>query len=430
MRILASKKLALILIIALTIYSVWGMLEPQDKRFEVFSTPVFYLLVAIFFINTFSCTIKQIRILLKGNGINPQYSSREPFFKVVYTSELDDIYFGVTSFLAKNKYSLTIEEEKEKIILKAEKNKISKWSSVFFHVSLLLVIIGVLVSLLFKMDGIILLVEGQRLSEDHGSYVSITEGPLFREEGHTGKHIFMQKINLYYDKQNKIINEVEDVFTFGEEQFTMKASKPLNVKGFSIYHNKLGYAVDLKLVNTKNQQIQVITAPLYRGKFQNHNNYEGSFLLPGGYPVKAKLYPDVQNIMGQLNSKTNILKNPLLSIDIKSSVGKSVYTGNLAQGAQVKLEDYSLTFAGISKWSALRLVKEPGIPIIYSGFFISVFSVGMMFLFPVKTVYVQVTKTLTGVKVIVNGKASRFPAAFREELEIICSELNVELEAD
>ena len=79
----------------------------------------------------------------------------------------------------------------------AERNSIGVFGTPLFHISILFIILAVVYGSTGRMEGDMRLIEGQTLSEDHGNYMFINEGPFFYEN-HKKFNISLEKFYADY----------------------------------------------------------------------------------------------------------------------------------------------------------------------------------------------------------------------------------------
>ncbi|MDD5617404.1 MAG: cytochrome c biogenesis protein ResB, partial [Candidatus Methanoperedens sp.] len=199
-----SRKLAVVLITLIILLSIIGTHIPQRSQLKpdvynnwktnhpgesqiyeilgltnLFSSVFFLGTVLLLFINTLFCTKNMLGTALRR--LNTRFQKKEYINRlenstVIKTSrERNDVILLVTSELRTLGYKVS----QQKNLIRAEKNRFGTLGTSIFHLCILFIILSALYGSTGRMEGDMRLIEGQTLSEDHGNYIYINEGPLF-----------------------------------------------------------------------------------------------------------------------------------------------------------------------------------------------------------------------------------------------------------
>lgn len=436
MKFLASKKIAIILIMALTILALAGMIIPQVKPGEsgydlwkaghanlapavealqlnkIFTSIWIKVLFALFFVNLFTCVILQIKRLLTDKNNSPG-----PLYKEIKTAGDKNPAVLIFRYLKAKRYKAFRETDAVgNETISGKKYSFSRWAVVIFHIGLLVVILGILISSLAVSDGIIPIMEGQQVTESASNYVLLDKGML--AGGHTDLPIKMKKISMEFDKKTNMINSVIEDIDFGDGTFQLDSKNPVSSRGFTIYRDKDGYTLTVSITG-KSRTAADITFPLLMDPLK-HNVYVNEVNLPGTpFILSATLYPNAvktgKGIAYQpYYSNGNALFNPFINIVVKDNGGKEVKNVYLKNGTGMEFDGSRLQVKEIGSWCSLRLVRDPGVNVIYLGFFISIMALGMMYLLIPREIHLKIKNSNT---VEISGKISHYRNLFKDELE-------------
>ncbi|MHC4312978.1 MAG: cytochrome c biogenesis protein ResB [Planctomycetota bacterium] len=212
LRFLSSSKLALVLVLVVILFSLAGAILPQEGMieskdiaawqkehpiltgalepagfFHVFHSWPFLVTIVVLGINTLTCTVLHF---VKDGGLSALNGPRG----------------------------------------------IEKAGFFLLHISLIVLFAGGFWSAATKLDGYIVLTEGQPFIERHNSYVRLVEGPL-RREHHKKFVVALKRVVTKYEKQRYLTDVTSNLEILSEGKRatngTVKFNKPFTYKGLS-----------------------------------------------------------------------------------------------------------------------------------------------------------------------------------------------------
>ncbi|MFZ3170835.1 MAG: cytochrome c biogenesis protein ResB [Carboxydocellales bacterium] len=366
MRLFQSKKLAIGLIIALTLASLVGVIIPQEVQGnqgynvwaakyqllipvvkflglnQVFHTKWFLFLGIIFFINLTSCTLGQINRVSK---LWRTFRQNQP--------TIPKWFWGV-------------------------------FGNSILHIGLTIVVLGGLVSFGYKMSGYVEVTEGETFTEGHQKYGTISEGPFFNEQ-HLGFNLTVDKVKSIYSSSGQLDYAISQ-FTITDsnrESFSATAERgqPFSYRGTTFYYNKSGFAPFITIHNPLGQPVLEGYA-LFSSKWRNNSGeYQMDLTLPGtDLVLKAQFYPDAIVRDGHISSKTMQLANPLIQA-IVIEKEKQIDKLELRPNQAAMFNGWMLEMGDVRFWTGFEVVRDPGAPVIFTGFIISLLGLIVSFLF-------------------------------------------------
>ncbi len=451
-RLLTSKRLALWLIVGLTLISTGAVLLDSDKLItargllatqwakslgldHIFSTWWFLTVVGLFFLNTLACTFKQwemLRMQTKG-GIRVFSEQTKPMF-VVRLSRAKEPSPKVISpgniqgVLRKFRYSTKLIEDNGRLSVVGSKNRIGRWGSIIFHIGLLIIIAGAIWGQLYKLDGQFFVIEGKEFTDLHSEYVQVKEGPLFAEN-HGRFKIFLHSVNVIGYNQYGVPDNLESDLTLTGPEGSSKRVKvsnrePKSLADYELYQFKHGYVPILGFKpkdSTKGYLITAILDSLIHGVSEEHL---GQIKLPGTQLVaKVKFFADVGGSAENPTAASYQLKNPGLFMKIYDKE-RLVYKGVFKPGDKVVFEGSTLEFLQLKQWSGLSVNKDQGRIPVYIGFWGGIAGIFLIYFVNPKVVLI----TLANDEISIRGQAGRFQALFKEELQAIRDDRIIRLE--
>ncbi len=353
LKALGSSKLALVLVILLIVFSLAGVLLPQESLFasdtiarwqedhplvtsllgplglfRVFHSIPFLVTIVLLAINTLACTVVHI---VKEGGL---------------------------------------------CALKGP-TAVRNLAFIVLHLSLVGLMAGGFLSAAARLDGYIVLTEGQGFRETHGSYTRLQEGPLRREQ-HKGFALRLEKVEITYEQKwfpVEVTSRLGILPNGSErEQAVVRVNRPLDYRGFSFTQDQTGFSPRLVIRHRQRGRVLVDsfvalkTFPTDRGR-----QYRDFLPLPlFKQRVIVTLYPAYIMVDGQVEKSGEEPDNPLLLVEMENENGWVQPVGHILQGDTISVEDYTVTFAGLRRWSSFRVVQDPGYPVAWVALWLGV----------------------------------------------------------
>ena len=404
-RQLTSMRTALILLLLTALAAIPGSLLPQrtngpipvrdffDKNpalakfldklwfFDVYGSPWFSSIYILLFISLIGCVIPRTLEHAKALGsLPPAAPSR------LEKMESHQFFIGdlaaAEKLLRKSRFRVRSEGQ----TLSAEKGYLREFGNLMFHLSLILILLGVSVGSLFGMKGDSIVNIGERFTNIPTNYDSITYGKLFSE---SKLPPFVIKADNFVAKYNPLTNMPEDYTLYVSVadkpgvtpvKRTIKVNSPLNFGSTAVYLQANGYS---PLVTVKNASGAVVFQGAVPLLPQDGNlSSIGAIKVPDTSPqigFVASFFPTYELIKGQpaRSSYPEALDPRLLigafvgDLQVDNGIPQSVYrldtskmkpVGSIAMkvGQTFKFAEGSITFEGYVPWVNLNIVRDPG----------------------------------------------------------------------
>jgi cytochrome c biogenesis protein len=270
--------------------------------------------------------------------------------------------------------------------ISAEKGYLREFGNVLFHLSLILILIGVSIGSLFGMRGDSIVNIGERFTNIPTNYDSLTYGKLFTDKSLPP---FSIKAENFVAKYNPITNMPEDYTLYVSVadnpeskpvRKIVKVNSPLDFGSTSVYLQANGYSPLVTVRNAANEIVFQGPVPLLP---QDANlTSTGAIKVPDTSPqigFVATFFPTVEQSEGvPASSSYPEALDPMLylgiyvgDLQIDNGIPQSVYRLNTDKMKQVGLkslkigESYefevgSITFEGYVPWVNLNIVRDPG----------------------------------------------------------------------
>ena len=404
-RQLTSMRTALILLLLTALAAIPGSLLPQrtagpmpvqdyfaknpslakflDKlwMFDVYGSPWFSAIYILLFISLIGCVIP--RTFEHGRAVRnlpPIAPSRLERMEHFQTFSGD---FGAAEKLLRAK-RFRVRQESDWI--SAEKGYLREFGNLIFHLSLILILMGVSLGSLFGMKGDSIVNVGEKFTNIPTNYDSITYGKLFSDKMLSP---FVIKVDNFQAKYNPLTNMPEDYTLYVSVankpdakpvKRIIKVNSPLNFGSTAVYLQANGYSPLVTVRNSKSEIVFQGAVPLLP---QDGNlTSTGAIKVPDTNPqlgFVASFFPTVEQPKGRpARSSYPEALDPRLfiatyvgNLQVDNGLPQSVYKLNTEKMVQVgskslkvgetyKFKDGSLTFEGYVPWVNLNIVRDPG----------------------------------------------------------------------
>lgn len=404
-RQLTSMRTALILLLLTALAAIPGSLFPQrtngpipvrdffDKNpdlakfldkfwmFDVYGSPWFSAIYILLFISLIGCVIP--RTIEHGkSAFAPPPIAPSKLEKMEHFQNISGDFKAAENLLKRMRFRVRQEGD----WISAEKGYLREFGNLLFHLSLILILLGVSIGSLFGMKGDSIVNVGERFTNIPTNYDSITYGKLFNEKKLSP---FVIKIDNFIAKYNPVTNAPEDYTLFTSVadkpgatplKKIIKVNSPLNFGSTSVYLQANGYSPLVTVRDANNEVVFQGAVPLLP---QDGNlSSIGAIKVPDAKPqigFVASFFPTYELIKGQpaRSAYPEALDPRLLigayvgDLQVDNGIPQSVYklktdkmagvgTTALKVGESFKFKDGSITFEGYVPWVNLNIVRDPG----------------------------------------------------------------------
>lgn len=237
---------------------------------------------------------------------------------------------------------------------------------ILMHLSLIVLFAGGSWTASASMDGYILLTEGQELIEKHDSYLRLVDGPL-RTEHHKEFVIRLNRVRIKYRQKQYPVDITSNIeIRVNREKVredTVRVNHPFTYGGLTFTHDQTGFSPRLVIRDRVKGRLLVnsfIALKTFR-RGQVEREYRDFLPLPFfKQKVIITLYPNYTRVNGQVKKTGEEPENPILLVEMEDESGGSVSKGEISPGGWLNLEDYSLGFVELRRWTSFRVTDDPG----------------------------------------------------------------------
>ena len=418
-RLLADLRFSIFILLLISFCSIAGTIIEQDQSIETYkinyplTNPVFgflswdYILkfgldhiyktwwflglIFLFGLSLVLCSFLQQLPSLKIARRCQFFRRTEQFYKLKISTVLNNFSFNkIISRIKENQYSIF----QQKNILYCYKGLVGRIAPIIVHFSMILILLGTIIGSLFgfKAQEIVPKTENFHIQN------ILNNGPLTIIPKTSAR---INDFWITYTKTKTISQFYSDISILNPEgnevdRKTIYVNYPLIYKG--IYY----YQTDWNLIGLRFQNLndQIIEYPLLN-------------ILKNQDKVWLTWISNDQNLK---NGNIIIIDNLEGYCSIYNEIGQ--FLGNIELNETIKL-DQPITLLEIISSTGLQIKTDPGIPMIYSGFFFLMISTLISYI-----TYSQIWIIQKDQKIFIGGNTNR--AIFEFELEFfkICQKKN------
>ena len=410
LRFLADLRFAIAILLIIALFSVIGTVIEQDQSIEIYKlnypltnrvfgfllwdiilkfgfdhiykTWRFISCIITFGLSLLACTILQQFPSLKVSRRCQFFRIPKQFQRLKVSTKLQNSKFHKLIFkMKKTQYSVF----HQKNIIYAYKGLVGRIAPIIVHFSMILILIGTLVGAItgFKAQEIIPKTETFHIQNilSNGQFTSIPK--------------ISTRVNdfwITYSNQNSVVQFYSDISILNSDgnelnHKTIFVNSPIEYKGINYYQT------DWNLVGLRiqNQNLEILQYPLIN--LLNSKAKLWITWIPTDTTLKQGIILLIDNLQGYCS--------------VYNEYGK--FLGNLETNEAFK-ESFPITLVDIVSSTGLQIKTDPGIPLIYMGFFFLILSTLISYI-----TYSQVWVVKDKNQMFIGGNTTR--AVFDFEIE-------------
>ena len=408
-RQLTSMRTALILLMLLGVAAIPGSLFPQRNQnpqkvdsyftsdptlakwmdrlhlFNVYASPWFSAIYLLLFISLIGCvlprTITHLKAIGKVPPLTPRNLDRMEGYRVVATESATAIE-EARRWLKSHRYRIRVEEGS----ISAEKGYSRETGNLLFHLSLILILVGVALGSLFGMKGEAILNVGDRFINTPTSYDNISYGKFQGQGSLPPFALTVKNFVASYDPvtgqpSNYVLStEISNPIGAAAKKVIIKVNTPWSVGSTKVYLQANGYS-PFVTIKDKSGHVTFKGAVIFLPQDGNLSSL-GAIKVPDMVPqigFIASFIPTATSSAsrGIFSTYPEVLDPRLVlsawkgNLGLDSGTPQSVYSLNTSQMSKIGLKALTLgstydfgygtiTFDGWKSWVNLQIVDDPG----------------------------------------------------------------------
>jgi cytochrome c biogenesis protein len=358
---------------------VWADIFSFLRLLDVFHSPWFLAVGGLLMVSILFCTVNRwtgVMNLVRGGDVKQAasfYRTGNHKAESVISASSGKVGLVVTDILKKRRYRVRTEKSGEAVNLAAQKNRFSPAGTFLTHLSLILFVLGFLVTAFWGFRHASFIVpEGSKADVGHGTGLSLELISFEDEYWPDGRpKDFRSYVALYSGEQ-----EVA--------QAVVRVNSPLSYRGINFYQASFGLAARI--------QIRQGEAALYDGNvplaytFESESllRYAGEFALPeAGITVRL--------VSAAFNGADPIIgENALAVLVYRQGISDPVAFEVLEAGVPRQFEDLQFTFVSLGQFSVFQVTHNPGITVVWIACAFLILGLSLVFYLPYRQLWVLI----------------------------------------
>jgi cytochrome c biogenesis protein len=367
--------------------------------FEVYSSPWFAAIYLLLMVSMTGCVLpRAARLWQSARAAPPRAPTNlarlDDHRRATTTAGPDETLAAAAALLRARRFRVVVDGES----VRAEKGYLREVGNLVFHLSLLVLLVGVAIGSLFGFEGRAIVVEGASFTNTRLQYDEFSPGPLTDTEALTPFSFTLDDFAAEFETAGPQLGSARDFQADltvlrtpagAPEDVTVEMNHPLQVQGTKVFLTGHGYAPVVSITDGRGQP--VFTGPVVFLPFDGNLSSEGVIKVPDAQPTQLgfegfflptasvdpavgprSLYPDLIDPQLLLTAYTGDLGladgAPQSVFRLDKDDLTQVMNGDqpLAQalrpGESMTLPDGqgTLTFESVSRFANFQIAHDPG----------------------------------------------------------------------
>lgn len=278
---------------------------------------------------------------------------------------------SLVTFFKEQGFRVISEESATGVRLHAGKRQAGLWGMLFFHLTFMIVLAGVILSMLTRYAGYIALSPGDIFVEKRSSYMRVTDRPLLFGNDRLFS-IRLDGMELSYWKPGVVKQRANIVTLFAPDgtelgQRTMEINHPLQIGGLTVYQGtRQGFVAELEVTDRAGTTIKAKAR--FRLPERPGEKMQSSITLPGtDLTLLMELSTEKIREIAGLDELASANTATFIKV---SSVerGAPVFQGTLFRGTALTFENLMVGFVSLKPYSSFVVKRDYGVPVIFASF--------------------------------------------------------------
>jgi cytochrome c biogenesis protein len=449
---LSSVKLTLALLIILAAASLLGTIIPQQENamglaqrlsprlfsflsnlqlFDLYHSLWFRLIIGVLVLNLIVCSIDRFPSSLKLYRASPQPDRAKPYENlpaqriVSVKGDLNGVSGRVADFLKRKYRKVEIKETDKGRYVSGEKGRYSYFSVYLVHFSVLLILIAGLIGSRFGLEAFVNIPEGGTidtvLSRKSGAALKLpfeVRCDRFLAEFYDSGAPKEFRSDLSFISQGKVAM-----------QAALRVNDPITFMGITFYQSNYGTIpgkrVWLSITGENKPEKKALEVEV--GKAEPLAGSSATFRVVDVRPDFMRMGPAVLVAVTPLEGD---------EVDFwvfrEQEMIRQRFPGMMEQFPKLNpqaFKPYSFALDKIetTNYTGLQVNRDPGVPLVYTGFCLLILSLFMTFFVHHKRVWIQVSETRGKVTVRVAGRSNKNHPGMEKELDDLAAGMREKL---
>jgi len=390
---------------ARTKYGVWTNVFDFLGLFNIFHGLWFRVIIGLLTANIIVCTLNRWKGIW-ATVFPPRVRMSDTFFQharynATFTAPmtLPVAAERVKRSLRRSRYRVRIEGNDDSVAIYADRNRFSRFGTYLAHLSLVLILAGTVVGGMWGFsDSEFVVAEGATRALGLGTNISV------------GLEHFTDE--YYLEGPPKDFRSEIVIYEGGKEvkRGITRVNSPVKYKGIRFHQSFFGQSAVMEVKDEAGAELFSAAVPL---AWETRE---------GGRPVGSFDLQD-QNMTVYVIGPRSGENDPLvpageMRVEVyKREGGTLIATDNLSQGTAKQVAGLDLTFARESRFTGLKVVKDPGTNIIWVASALMVVGLIMLFYFPHRRLWALVKRRDDGTAEVKVGMTAQRDMSLESEFD-------------
>ena len=395
-------------------------LEPLVQRwyaFDVFSSAIFSLILALLAVAIVVCTINRAPGIWASIA-HPTIATTCQFFQAAEPAavwrpalEPQATLAELVQALQARRYRVLHEARDGAIHVYADKHRFGKLGTFPFHLGLILVLVGGIVGAQFGFRETIF---------------TVPEGSV-RDVGHgTGLRVELEGFIDVYDELGAVTEYRSDLVLYdGEREVrrqSIEVNRPLTYNNVTFYQTSYGQAAAMRITDASGA---VAYEDAVEFTFQSRSNSDAPAAkldLPAQGIVLELIFPnnnlDAEPEIGDIKLQPGELYAQARDFRSNEKIGEGAV---IRQGEAATLAGYGVEFVREQRFTLLQVASNPGIPILFAASLLGVLGLVVTFGLPHRRIRALLHEQDAGSEVLIAPMARRDWAGQRDFVTMVAA---------
>lgn len=354
-------------------YGAWTGVFDRLQLFNVFHAVYFRLIMGLLALNIMVCTanrMKSIWILAFRSRVRmaPAFFEHAKFrSRIQVAATPAEAAETIRRSLSRSRYKVQKDVDATSVAMLGDLNRLSPFGTVFTHLSLILILGGAVAGGLWGFkDSEFIVSEGTTRALGNGTNISVRLDQFVDE--------------YYVDGPPRDFRSDVVLFDGGKQvdSGSIRVNSPMRYNGIVFHQSFYGQAA---VVNVQDASGKVLFSDSVPLAWQtNDGRPVGSFSLP----VQGL---DVYVVGPESGVSDPLVPAGTMRFEVSKQSARAADPTNLLPGKPVQLAGLTFTFVRESRFAGLKIVKDPGVNIIWVGAALMILGMVMLFYLPRRRVW-------------------------------------------
>jgi len=385
-------------------------------------SPLFLVLPGAIWLSTALCMISRLRReVLRQKKTSTVDADIHDMATILITQPIKSIQEKLKEVFSARHWRLEEASQNGAIRYIGRKGIHGVWGSVVFHLSLLVLLLGIIASSLGRFDAEMVMAEGQTaaLAEESMLRVnrkSILSPPLPKTP------MRLKKFTADFAQDKYPVDYTADISLgtpLNAREEKVRVNHPLKEGRYQIFLHRYGFAPRFEVRDERGTVLFDAFVNLIVSRPEQRDYFD---LPHQGVRIETELFPDYRMNGESAVSVSPSPKNPVIRVRMLDD-GVVIGEEDLPEGQTVTFGKYKLTFAELRYWAWFGIVYDPGYWFMVIGFILCIAGLALRFMDLEKSLQIKLEQQTDSVLVSLAGRSRYFPALFEHEIDGIAQKL-------